>query len=720
MKNFLKSTAIFACIALLLGACSEDSTEDIYVDSSTIRSVTPGDGKFEVKWTVPNDENITRCVISWSGDNGVDDSYCVEVEQGTNVQTITGVAAGTYTVTVENYGDVQINSDAYVFTESIYVYDYTSFTLPTVSSVMNELADENDETMNVYIEWKDVSEDCKGVIVSYLDANKTTVKSSLLSASGTTVLEGVGNNSGTYTYTAFFQPEGGLDETLLSGGSVSVADLSNAPSAPTNIVVSSGDYEFYVAWDLDDSDTEAATATRSMIIYDNGEEAQYFYASSLSSTGNKAQIPVSEVGSTYSISVRNISAGGTLSDATAGDSDAVPYDWAVYEESASIPEITGVLYNDTTFYMTINWVATLECDEVNVKYVDNTEAISEFTIPRADMELGVSMEITPEYLENRYGTESTSITGYALPGSAYTITTTFCPAGNGMHTVTKAVTDKFPDAGVTKYLGYWNSSKKTKYYEIVQQHLNGDATIDDLYDTSDVDNNRYHFWEMFDDTYSYNSTSTAGYYTYVTEADSTSKYQTVSFDLGRTYKLSEMSYTPLWYQYFGSTRPTVKRFSLYGSNLDPTAEGNEDMNAATAETEMYLTYQGGAYSYLVLPDLTSSKWYTLLDNVEVVPAYTNATNPYDYNGDGVIDVNDDYDLIADNAIRYTISDEFPAVRYIRFQFIENFAGTTSYSITELDFWHRGVFSSDEEAKDFQDRVDAGVSGRASQYTHELL
>ncbi|MFI3283415.1 MAG: DUF4998 domain-containing protein, partial [Rikenellaceae bacterium] len=235
MKNFLKSTAIFACLALFMCACSEDSTEDIFVDSSTIRSVTPGDGKFEVKWTVPNDESITRCVISWSSEEGANDSYCVEVVPGTNVQTITGLSAGTYTVTVQNYGDVQLTSSAYTFSQTINVYDKTSFSLPSVNSVMNESADEIDQTMNLYFEWSDLSEDCTGLIITYLDVNKSETKSSVITPNGTTILEGVGNYSGTYSYSAIFQPEGGLDDVILTGGSVAVVDLSETPAAPASV-----------------------------------------------------------------------------------------------------------------------------------------------------------------------------------------------------------------------------------------------------------------------------------------------------------------------------------------------------------------------------------------------------------------------------------------------------------------------------------------------------
>ncbi len=696
MKNFLKSTAIFACLALLMCACSEDSTEDTsVVDPSSIRSVTPGDGKFKVRWTVPSNDAITKCIISWTSDKGAADQSTVYATSGTNEQTITGLSAGTYTISVVNCNDTKVISTAVESTD-IVVYDYTSFVMPKINSVLVESAEE----MNVYVEWSDIDENCKSVFVTMTDASGATTKFNNLDiSSGTSLLTGLTNKEYTCTYSAYFQPEGGLDETFMLGDdSADVPDLSDAPPAPENVVVNSLEYGFMVTWDLNVMDGKS---DRSVIVYNDGEESVYYYVNKLSGTGNNVTVPVAEIGSTYSIAVRNVS-NCVLSDSADGDSDATPYDMEAFKASADLPPTQGTWFNDTTYYMTINWLPTLDCEEMFVKYVDHEESISYFTIPRETLEAGGQIVYSQAALQAMFPADELTILGDVLPGASYSITMTYRPAGNAPDDAvfTKTINDRFDDAPVVKYLRA--NSRASKYYEIWEQDLYGDAHIQYTANGTDDPTNRYNFYEIFDDTYSYSTTSNSGAYAYISSSDSTSKYQTLSFDLGRTYKLSEMSYTPLQYYGFASNRGTLKKFSVYGSTSDPTAAGNEDMQAITEDSEIYV---GSNFEHRIIPDLSSSKWTLLLDEVEVISAYTNAMNPYDYNGDGVIDINDDYDLIGDNAIRFSISDSAPAVRYIRIQFLENFKGGTDFMITEMDFWHRGVFAQTGEEAEFQARLD---------------
>ncbi|MFI3282728.1 MAG: DUF4998 domain-containing protein [Rikenellaceae bacterium] len=659
MKNFLKSTAIFACIALLFCACSEDTTDDApVVESSSIRSVTPGNGKFQVKWTVPTDDEITRCVISWSDNNGVSGDYCVAAVAGTMTETISGLSAGTYDVTVENYGETRIDSTP-VSVSGVEVYDATSFSAPEIVSALVEM---NGDGVNVLIEWEEGVEDCTGVIISYTDVNDAEQKSSLLSVYEAATLSDVKGGS-TCSYTAFFHPEGGLDEVILpSAGETSIPSSADAPAAPESVAVYSGDYKFRVNWELADGDTQSKSA---VILYNNGEATSYYFVESVSDK-NEIYIDTPELGDTYTVSVRNVSSNGMMSDVVEGDSEAIPYDWASFksEYKERIPDYTAMYYNDTTFVLTINWTATLNCDNIYLSYTyDVSGSTKELSITREKMEAG----------------ERTIID--AMPGSTYEINTRYVMAGNGLDTLNSNLIETFPDASVTKYF-YDLGTDDSKVYKITQLDLPGDATI------NSSSSYGYSFESIFNNEYCYGYTNGyQGAKQYVTENDSTFVYQTLSFDLGREYKLSEMSYTTYSYYKFDTGRPTIKKFSLYASAKDPNAPGNEDMLAVTDATKYY-------DDYMQIPDL--SGWDCLLFEQDVYGAYV-VTSPgvqYDYNGDGVIDGTDDYDLIEDNMIRFAFSEYAEPVRYIRIQFLENYNTSypTQFYISELDFWHKGAYS----------------------------
>ncbi|MFR9591783.1 MAG: DUF4998 domain-containing protein, partial [Rikenellaceae bacterium] len=251
MKNFLKSTAIFVCAALMMGACTEEDTEDIgseYVPAPTIESLLPGNEKAVLTWYTPDtNEEVSKCQISWVGPN----------VKGATIQTIskldssqtyeitneaTPLAAGDYTISIKTLSTTGGESD--VVEASVTIYDSSSYETPEVLSV--EAVEDS-----VLLKWGEINADCDSIRVSYYD-DYGIIYSVLVdefdAESGVvTTLESAAFES-QISYNAYFIPEGAAaGEYVIKAGTYTIV---NVPDAPTNVVAKGGLNRFTLTWDV--------------------------------------------------------------------------------------------------------------------------------------------------------------------------------------------------------------------------------------------------------------------------------------------------------------------------------------------------------------------------------------------------------------------------------------------------------------------------------------
>ncbi len=262
MKQLFKPTAIFACMALLLlGACSDDGTEDLAVSvvtDSEIRVVYPGDQQAWVKWVVPEDDNITSCQISWENSEGTSTGAATySVVSGWNEKTIKGISAGTYTFSLVSITKTGLTSGLSVY-DNVKVYDYATYaaSLPTVTATANPTGS--------IITWDDVHEDCVGAYITYTNSSNEVVTTELTSIDSQTILTDAKSCS-SFTYEAcfcptfeynvygktdagvFFVDESGLDIIEVEcDESYTFPDA--APIAPSDVLLCPGTEKFKLSW----------------------------------------------------------------------------------------------------------------------------------------------------------------------------------------------------------------------------------------------------------------------------------------------------------------------------------------------------------------------------------------------------------------------------------------------------------------------------------------
>ncbi len=226
MKQFLKSTAIFACMAFLFCACGDDGTDDAVVSTSSsvssFKLLQAGEERAWVKWTVPSSDNIASCQISWTGK--VSGSIKIESTEGIMEakigETFTNIINGEYTLLPEGtytFTVKSLTSSGLVLGEDsaeLYIYDQSTYTeRPEISAIVLDEA-------GAWITWGNIPQDCIGVNITYWDTTNYSVdmrvESDLIP-----IIEGVPINiaaataNTAFTFETHFKPnEGETNEGL--------------------------------------------------------------------------------------------------------------------------------------------------------------------------------------------------------------------------------------------------------------------------------------------------------------------------------------------------------------------------------------------------------------------------------------------------------------------------------------------------------------------------
>ncbi len=267
MKNFLKSTAIFAWVALLFCACVDDTTEDLaipFVDPSEIRAVKSGDSRALIQWDVPDDQNITECLITWKNNKNVNEVEYVPVIPGYTAEfEFFDLTEGDYELTVTNLNENRIQIDTEPATYEKYIYSLDTYTKrPLVLRVLTEWD-------AITITWSQIPKDCRGVYISYTDINGDAKVSSLqavynddneeledVSSVGSvtkqTRLDDALPGSDFYFVTAF-KPIDGLDTVYMPASETASVVSDYVAADPEGLTVQGGcdpdTYTTYSAWD---------------------------------------------------------------------------------------------------------------------------------------------------------------------------------------------------------------------------------------------------------------------------------------------------------------------------------------------------------------------------------------------------------------------------------------------------------------------------------------
>ncbi|MFI3282959.1 MAG: DUF4998 domain-containing protein [Rikenellaceae bacterium] len=211
MKNFLKSTAIFACIALMFCACGEDDTAVGVVKSSEDATLYSGEYRAILEWTVPEDDNITGSTVSWTNNDNTSGSQTMDVLPGQEMQfQMINLPLGDYTVTLTNRdASGGLSNTTVLYTE---VYDASTYSkrAPSVDAV-----NFSDSGTNAEITWGSIHSDCSDVEVSYVNNNDEVVTTTRVSVDEVMLLTDAQAGQ-PFTYTAYFCPSQGLDEVSVT------------------------------------------------------------------------------------------------------------------------------------------------------------------------------------------------------------------------------------------------------------------------------------------------------------------------------------------------------------------------------------------------------------------------------------------------------------------------------------------------------------------------
>ncbi|MFI3292699.1 MAG: DUF4998 domain-containing protein [Rikenellaceae bacterium] len=406
MKNFLKSTAIFACVALLFCACSEDGTEDLeipLVDPSTISTVLSGDSRALIQWEVPDDQNITECMVTWKNNKNINEIEYVPVIPGYTAEIeFFDLTEGDYDLTITNLGENRAVIDP-VGASLEGTYIYSAETYPTRPNVMRVLT----ESDAITITWSQIPQHCRGVYITYTDTlnvTKTTpIQSAVVNpteittAVGTTTVSTNLNDAkpgSDFYYVTTFKPLDGLDTVYLAASTTASVISEYVAANPENIVIqggcdpskyvtysdagvgndgqtNGGGAYFKVKWKVPSSDSIIYSKVYYNLLDDNGsvvaENSLVFgmqgdslpttslYTATYKENDNITQgnvntryIEVPEQGY-YQIFIQNMKKGGLVSDMVEADQYYLAYN----AETFSFPEAYEALNNLGT--LSITW-----------------------------------------------------------------------------------------------------------------------------------------------------------------------------------------------------------------------------------------------------------------------------------------------------------------------------------------------------------------------------
>ncbi len=261
MKLFLKSIAFFATCAMLFTACSEDDTTDgavklPEVQPSEISSAPlPGNGRVRLTWEMPDDENITGFLISWSGDAASEKEVSIaeaRITDGNGFEMADTVylASGNYTFTVENIGVVELDTEATSLGD-VYIYDANTYTeQPTEASVSYSTSG------TVEITWGTVPTDHQKLIVSYrLDSDDIEFTKETFEgiAQYTTSEFDDAKRDTYYEFTSYYRPALSMGEDsdyvkLLDTEERLIPESDAAAAEPKSLTVQPGDSRVRVSW----------------------------------------------------------------------------------------------------------------------------------------------------------------------------------------------------------------------------------------------------------------------------------------------------------------------------------------------------------------------------------------------------------------------------------------------------------------------------------------
>lgn len=358
MKPIFKTSAIFACLALLFVACDRepenDTTEyagDPVVGTSDIWVLNPGNGKFEIEWDVNDNSIITGCYLTWNdGGDNVGEKYFTAEEDGvaplaTINYVVDSLPAGSYAVTLTNTSDQTIVTSSVA--KSVDVYDDDTYTeTVALTEVIHNGTDAE-------IDIKDeLPEDCVGIIVTYTKNGVSGTVSDLLaydSFTTTATLSGADVGT-TFSYVACFQPEIAMDgEYVQNAGTEDGTIPSSTPVEPSSVEVQAGDRMAIVKWEVANNTLLAG----SQITYTNSggtSVVKSFDLSEIQVGSNEYTLEGLTGGETYTVDVRNLSESEDVSRAATVE-NVSPYDYDEYVESCTLPvmtltaeEILGVTY----------------------------------------------------------------------------------------------------------------------------------------------------------------------------------------------------------------------------------------------------------------------------------------------------------------------------------------------------------------------------------------
>ncbi len=387
MKNFLKSTVLFACIAMLFCACSDDSTDDGIVGSGdgaavsapTITEVTPGVSNIFVEWQMAKNCTADQTIITWSNvaDTTLYGSHTEEVMPNDTFYTIirvttdddgvdTGIVAGTYALTIANYNSATEETSTVYECEAT-VYDQTTYAdlCPQVVDITYDL-----ERSEATLVWGEVDPDCISVTITYNSTTKLTIPE-LVTGDQTVLVDAVAE--GAYSYVATFCPEGSEDMIYVSSDEDLV--LGTNPETPAWVSSKAGNERFIARWtyaagDLENLESSIITYTST----EDGAEAKSVTVAKedlVLNTDNEYYYEFTSVAAgEYTLGVSNVKIGGFASEQAYSAANVVVYDYDTFTPPTFASIETG---NDGAI---ITWAgATEDLKSIVVEYYDTDGVI---------------------------------------------------------------------------------------------------------------------------------------------------------------------------------------------------------------------------------------------------------------------------------------------------------------------------------------------------------
>ncbi|MFI3282958.1 MAG: DUF4998 domain-containing protein [Rikenellaceae bacterium] len=667
-------------------------------------TVYPGDEKLKLTWYVPQVVEISSSIISYAkGDeeptiitlsnaDGLVKGGFNEIIIGTSEASVlvgykdadllssietrqdAEMTSGEYTISVYNQkGLTETNSEAVVV--STYVYDDNTYNVPPT---IKELAyDGSDATVIWNSSYTDSEsnvltvEDCIGVKATYRESEKNEADSLTTGLTSideilymTSIYYEDGNvGASTFSYTTYYCPERGLDTMSIYNNDPATNIVPiQSPKKPINVEMYPGDNKILLMWDLE-NDSFIEGVRISYTDQDGNTQSEEFTSLNIGSE-NMYYITNVSSGSTYSVSIQTINTTNNVSSAEETVDNLEVYDFASFEASCVAPTIGTSEFNTETCEFTIVWDAPVSGGEIDFTYVCDVNGTTKNIVIK-------------DYEDEMVFTD-------LMPGTEYTYEASFTPVPNALDVLRfSAITSVLPDALVYKGV-------------MAEYHLNGDFYCNSA--AANGDSGHGDFYKLYNGTY-WKSTSTSCYEYGAANPVVSDDYpadvnrdvdQTITIDLGKAYSLSQFSFHYYCPGLF--TSGNISQFSLWGTAADDPMGDETYLNAFSGDG--------------VTPDLTY--WTCLIPKTEIMQP---SENNIDFNGDGTVDTDDDYDYVWAGAVSdvpdgtgnvFTVEDSTP-IRYVRIQVHATWGGgDTSGSagfvrIQELDFWQKGFVPGSEDS-----------------------